>query len=88
MELRNIILRAFSQALEKRHLPASGDLTDDMVLLDSGLDSLGFAVLVVILEEELGYDPFSVMDEAKYPTTFGEFVTAYQQFSPTDLSFR
>lgn len=30
----------------------------DTVLLESGLDSLGFAILIARLEEELGYDPF------------------------------
>ena len=35
------------------------DLTDDLVLLDSGLDSLALAILVVRLEETLGFDPFA-----------------------------
>ena len=58
------------------------ELNDDTVLLDSGLDSLGFAILVATLEEELGYDPFSMMDEPVYPRTFGEFVKIYQQYAP------
>ena len=36
---------------------------DDLVLLDSGLDSLCFAILVARLEDELGVDPF------RLPTT-------------------
>ena len=43
-------------------------------MLDSGLDSLGFAILVARLEEELGFDPFVEMKEAVYPTTFADFV--------------
>ena len=58
------------------------ELNDDTVLLDSGLDSLGFAILVATLEEELGYDPFSMMDQAVYPRTFGEFVKIYQKYAP------
>ena len=46
------------------------------------LDSLGFAVLVTRLEERLGYDPFSLMDEAVYPATFREFVEVYERFAP------
>ncbi|MEO6779637.1 MAG: phosphopantetheine-binding protein, partial [Bradyrhizobium sp.] len=34
-------------------------LTDDLTLLDSGLDSLCFAMLVAQLEDDLGLDPFS-----------------------------
>ncbi|CCG01389.1 acyl carrier protein [Blastococcus saxobsidens] len=52
-------------------------LTDDIVLLESGLDSLGFAVLVTRLEESLGYDPFTEMDDPVYPTTLADFVDIY-----------
>lgn len=58
------------------------EISEDTVLLDSGLDSLGFAILVATLEEELGYDPFSMMGEPVYPRTFGEFVKIYQQYAP------
>ena len=52
------------------------------VLLESGLDSLGFAILVARLEEELGYDPFVMMDVPVYPRTLSEFVEIYQRFAP------
>lgn len=54
----------------------------DTVLLESGLDSLGFAILIARLEEELGYDPFTLMDEPVYPQTFGQLVEIYQRFAP------
>lgn len=53
-------------------------LTDDLVLLDSGLDSLGFAVLVARLEETLGFDPFTDSDEMAYPVTLGDFIRFYE----------
>ena len=37
-------------------------LTDDLVLLDSGLDSLCVAIIVARLEDRLGVDPFNVAD--------------------------
>lgn len=58
------------------------ELSDDTVLLDTGLDSLGFAILVTRLEEELGYDPFSLSTEAYYPQTFGEFLNFYAENKP------
>lgn len=58
-----------------------GVLVDATVLLESGLDSLGFAILVARLEEELGYDPFVMMDVPVYPRTLGEFVEIYQRFA-------
>lgn len=57
-------------------------LVDETVLLESGLDSLGFAILVARLEEELGYDPFVMMDVPVYPRTLSEFVEIYQRFAP------
>ena len=58
------------------------ELTDDVVLLESGLDSLGFAILVATLDEALGFDPFTMMDEPFYPSTFGEFVEIYEKMNP------
>lgn len=80
MTIRDTILQLFDEALEATDSTLDcGDMTDDTVLLDSGLDSLGFAILVARLEEELGFDPFVEMDEPVYPTTFGEFVAIYEK---------
>ena len=57
-------------------------LQRDTILLDSGLDSIGFAVLVTRLEEELGYDPFLLVEDPFYPTTLGQFVDFYEQNRP------
>ena len=57
-------------------------LRDDLVLLESGLDSLGFAILVARLEEELGWDPFALADDPYYPTQLGEFVAFYEANRP------
>lgn len=54
-------------------------LTDDLVLLDSGLDSLCFAILVARLEDELGYDPFATSEDVLFPVTFGDFVRFYDR---------
>ena len=53
-------------------------LTDDLVLLDSGLDSLGIAILVARLEETLGFDPFTEADDVAYPVTLGDFIRFYE----------
>jgi acyl carrier protein len=67
-------IRAIAQESAAR-LP---DLTDDLVLLDSGLDSLGIAILVARLEETLGFDPFTESDDVYYPVTVGDFVRFYE----------
>ena len=54
-------------------------LSDDLVLLDSGLDSLCFAVLVARLEDKLGLDPFTTSDDIAFPVTLGDFVRVYDR---------
>jgi acyl carrier protein len=78
-EIKDIFLRVFSRETEGQEPP---EITDDLVLLETGLDSLGFAILVVELEEEMGFDPFTLSDEAYYPQTFGEFVAFYEANKP------
>lgn len=58
------------------------ELTPETILLDTGLDSLGLAVLVTRLETTLGYDPFSLMTEASYPRTLEEFTAIYNRYAP------
>jgi acyl carrier protein len=82
-ELRAQIQRAWEEVFADQHegmaIPA---IADDSILLESGLDSLGFAILVTNLEEELGYDAFSLSSDAFYPRTFGEFVHFYYDNRP------
>ena len=77
MNVRSEITTQFKQVAseyDKRLAP----LTDDLELLNSGLDSLCFAVIVARLEGQLGVDPFSASEDAVFPVTFGEFVQFYE----------
>jgi acyl carrier protein len=77
MDIRAEIINQFKQvALEQDKTLAT--LTDDLPLLDSGLDSLCFAVVVVRLETSLGFDPFSTDEDVQFPVTFGDFVKFYE----------
>lgn len=77
--LRDHIVVTFGDVyLKQTGLNTLPILTDETVLLETGLDSLGFAVLVVTLEQELGFDPFLLSEDAYYPRTFGEFVRFYE----------
>jgi len=62
----------------REHGKTLAPLRDDLVLLDSGLDSLGFAVLVARLEDALGIDPFTSSEDATFPVTLGDFVKVYE----------
>jgi hypothetical protein len=52
-------------------------ISDDLEILESGLDSLCFAILVARLEDIFGVDPFSGSDDMVFPTTFGELFKLY-----------
>lgn len=49
----------------------------DTRLADTGLDSIGFATLIVELEASLGVDPFAGSGDIVYPETFGNLVDLY-----------
>jgi acyl carrier protein len=53
-------------------------LSDDLPLVESGLDSLGLAIVVARLEDKLGVDPFTTSEDASFPVTVGDFVKAYE----------
>lgn len=77
MDIRVEITNQFAQVAEEQGRKLAR-LTDDLQLLESGLDSLSFAIVVARLEEMLGVDPFSVSDDAVFPVTFGDLVGLYE----------
>lgn len=78
-EIRRIFTEVWASEVPDSAAP---ELAEDTVLLETGLDSLGFAIFVSTLEEELGYDPFTIAEDAFYPRTFGEFVAFYAKYRP------
>jgi len=77
MSVKLTIMRQMEE-IAREHRKILTPLHDDLVLLDSGLDSLGFAVLVARLEDALGIDPFTASEDAMFPVTFGDFVKVYE----------
>jgi acyl carrier protein len=80
MSVRATITSQFQQvAVEQKRKLAR--LSDELKLLDSGLDSLSFALIVARLEEALGFDPFDTTENVQFPVTFGDFVKLYENHS-------
>ena len=77
MSVRETVKAQFEQVAIEQHRKLAR-LSDNLKLLDSGLDSLSFALIVVRLEDALGFDPFDVTEDVKFPVTFGEFVKLYE----------
>jgi len=80
VKIKEIIKEAIEEAVEIRGCKLNEDLNDEIILLESGLDSLGYAIVVTVLDEKLGYDPFVLMDVPVYPKTLSEFVSIYTKY--------
>jgi len=77
MPVRQIILDHIAQIAEQQRKQLA-PLTDDLPLLDSGLDSLCIAVLVASLDDSLGIDPFDRDGDIAFPVTLGDFIGLYE----------
>lgn len=75
--VRSEVLEQFKIVAEE-HNRQLAPLDDNLVLLDSGLDSLCFAVIVARLEDRFGVDPFSGSSDAPFPVTIRDFVRFYE----------
>ena len=62
----------------KRQKKILAPLTDDLPLLESGLDSLCLAVLVAALEDKLDLEPFALEGAGGFPVTLGDFIKLYE----------
>jgi acyl carrier protein len=77
MSIRVRIISAMQQiAIEQK--VALPTIDDDLLLLETGFDSLAFAILVARLEDDLGIDPFTISEDAEFPLTVGDFIKAYE----------
>jgi acyl carrier protein len=76
--IRTTILSEIQELAQAEQKPVP-ELKDDLVLLESGMDSLMIAILVARLEEKLGLDPFTDSADVFYPVTLGDFIKAYER---------
>ncbi len=77
MSLRSTITAQFEQVAREQKRKLS-PLSDGLRLLDSGLDSLSFALIVARLEDAVGFDPFDTDEDLRFPVTFGDFLQLYE----------
>ena len=75
--VRSKIIAAVQQIATEQQVTLP-PLEDDLSLHETGFDSLAFAILVARLEDDLGVDPFTISEDASFPLTIGDFITAYE----------
>jgi len=77
MSVRSTIVSQFEQVASMSGIPFV-PLADDVPLQNSGIDSLGIAVLLTRLEDEFGVYAFTDAEE-EFPVTFGDLVRLYER---------
>lgn len=77
MSIRSEIISEF-ESVAREQKQKLAQLSDDLVLMESGLDSLCFAVIVARLEVKLGYDPFTDAEDLQFPVTLSDFIRIYE----------
>ncbi len=80
MSIRSVVLSEI-QTVATEQKKTLAPLNDESPLLNLGLDSLCFAILVARLEEKLERDPFASADEIEFPVTVGDLVNLYEHAS-------
>jgi hypothetical protein len=78
MSLRPVIIAEFERVAREQQRTLA-PLSDDLVLLASGLDSLCLAIIIARLESTLGFDPFVTPDGVNLPVTVGSFIKSYEE---------
>jgi acyl carrier protein len=73
-----LTIKTIMNQIARDHDVNLSPLDDDLVLHESGFDSLCFAILVARLEDEVGIDPFTTSDDVYFPVTLGDFIRAYE----------
>lgn len=78
MSIRNIVIKEIVDVAAQQGVTLP-PLSDDLQLVDAGLDSLFFAILVSRLEDATGNDPFATAKSSEFPRTVGELIAFYER---------
>jgi acyl carrier protein len=77
MATKSDVLALFVE-VAKEQRKTLAPLSNELGLLDTGLDSLCFAIIVARLEDQFGVDPFSTEESIDFPVTVGDFLRLYE----------
>jgi acyl carrier protein len=77
MSIRSTVIEQINRVAQQQSQRLA-PLSDNLPLLEMGLDSLCLAILVASLDDELGLDPLSNEANASFPVTLGDFIALYE----------
>jgi acyl carrier protein len=82
-EMHAVIIEEIARLFTEDGKPVPPIEPDDG-LVELGLDSLSFAVLITRLEERLGYEPLDLIESGAYPRSVRELVAVYARARGAD----
>jgi acyl carrier protein len=77
----SLLIKATFEQVAREQSKELPPLVNEMVVLESGLDSLCLAIIVSRLADEFGADPFSADESFEFPVTLGDFIELYANAS-------
>ncbi len=77
MSIRSTVIEQINRVAQQQSQRLA-PLSDNLPLLEMGLDSLCLAILVASLDDELGLDPLSNETNTTFPVTLGDFIGLYE----------
>ena len=78
MDIEGRLKELVAQEIRQAGGVVPAELSRATILAETGLDSLGFATLIVAMDKDFGLDPFGGTDDIVYPESFGELLDLYQ----------
>jgi acyl carrier protein len=81
MSIRDEIMSTFKRVAKEQGRQLA-PLTDDLKLTECGLDSLGFVLVVGMLENSFNVDPFDTGEEIDFPVSLRDFIAMYERHAP------
>jgi acyl carrier protein len=84
LELR--LQQLLAREIEQAGGTPPANIDRSTILASTGLDSLGFATMIVAMQKEFDLDPFGGSDDIIYPESFGELLDLYQGAASRDQS--
>jgi acyl carrier protein len=75
--IRSTVFSVMAEVARDAGVELRPGLSDATNLFETGLDSLGFAIVIAHLEERLHHDPFAAVSRPVYPQTLGDFISLY-----------
>jgi len=78
MSIKDEIMSTFARVAKEQGRRLA-PLTSELKLTECGLDSLGFTLVVISLEESLKVDPFNSAEDVDFPVTLRDFIALYER---------